>query len=148
MFGGSPSRNLANTTEKNILGDFAVRPKGKEKNVKWAIKLGSKAYGGPVIAGGRIFISTNNANPRDRKIKGDKGVVMCFRESDGKFLWQILHDKLPNSDVNDYPREGVASTPCVDGDRLYYVSNAARSSVPTSPVTRRRRRARSSGSTT
>jgi outer membrane protein assembly factor BamB len=123
MFGGSPSRNLANTTEKNILGKFAVRPKGKEKNVKWAAKLGSKAYGGPVVAGGRIFIGTNNANPRDLKIKGDKGVVMCFRESDGKFLWQIIHKKLPGGEANDCPLEGVASTPCVDGNRLYYVSN-------------------------
>jgi outer membrane protein assembly factor BamB len=123
MMGGSPSRNFANEIEKGILGDFAVRPKGKEKNVKWAVALGSRAYGGPVIAGGRIFVGTNNEKPRDPKIKGDKGVVMCFRESDGKFLWQIIHDKLADGEVNDFPREGIASTPCVEGDRLYYLSN-------------------------
>jgi outer membrane protein assembly factor BamB len=123
MFGGSPSRNLADTVEKNILDNFVVRPKGKEKNVKWSVRVGSVAYGGPVIAGGRIFIGTNNDTPRDPKIKGDKGVVMCFRESDGKFLWQIVHDKLPGGDVNDYAKQGVASTPWVEGDRLYYVSN-------------------------
>jgi outer membrane protein assembly factor BamB len=48
---------------------------------------------------------------------------MCFRESDGKFLWQIVHNKLPGGEANDCPLEGVASTPCVEGDRLYYVSN-------------------------
>jgi outer membrane protein assembly factor BamB len=121
MFGGTPSRNLVNLIDKNILDDFAVRPKGKEKNVKWVAALGSKAYGGPVITGGRIFIGTNNGQPRDKSIKGDKGVMMCFRESDGKFLWQIVHDKL--DEANDCPLEGVASTPCVEGNRLYYVSN-------------------------
>jgi outer membrane protein assembly factor BamB len=123
MFGGTPARNMANLVEKNILDNFAVRPKGKEKNVKWVAALGNKAYGGPVIAGGRIFVGTNNERPRDPAIKGDRGVVMCFRESDGKFLWQITHEKLEDGEANDYPREGVASTPCVDGDRLYYVSN-------------------------
>ena len=66
----------------------------EKKNIKWAVELGSRSYGGPVMAGGRIFIGTNNENPRDPKIKGDKGVVMCFQESDGKFLWQAVHDKL------------------------------------------------------
>jgi outer membrane protein assembly factor BamB len=125
MFGVTPARNLANTTEKNILGsgEFVVRPANKQKNVKWAVKLGSMAYGGPVVAGGRIFVGTNNANPRDKKVKGDRGIVMCFRESDGKFLWQIVHDKLPGGAAVDCPQQGVASTPCVEGDRLYYVSN-------------------------
>src|SRR5262249_52702950 len=75
------------------------------------------------IAGGRIFIGTNNDRPRDRAIKGDKGVLMCFREVDGKFLWQIVHDKLESGDINDYPKQGVLSMPCVEGERLYYVSN-------------------------
>src|SRR5262249_42273309 len=50
-----------------------------------------------------------------------KGVLMCFRESDGEFLWQIVHDKA--EEENDVPRQGVISTPCVDGNRVYYVSN-------------------------
>jgi outer membrane protein assembly factor BamB len=125
MLGGTIGRNLASPNEKNIPGDWNVQ-KGKEKNLKWTAKLGTMAYGGPVIAGGRIFVGTNNESPRDPKIKGDKGVLMCFRESDGKFLWQAVHDKLPkieDSDVNDVVKHGVASTPAVDGDRVYYVSN-------------------------
>ncbi len=116
------SRNLVNLGDKGILSDFAVRPKGKERNVKWSAPLGTLAYGGPVVAGGRIFVGTNNNKPRDKSIKGDKGVVMCFRESDGTFLWQIVHDKLGEED-QDFPTQGVASTPWVEGDRLYYVSN-------------------------
>jgi outer membrane protein assembly factor BamB len=96
--------------------------KDKEKNVKWKADLGSEAFGGPAIADGRIFVGTNNNKPRDPKIKGDKGVLMCFKESDGTFLWQIVHNKLENQTL-DAPVCGIASRPAVDGDRLYYVSN-------------------------
>ncbi len=124
MYGRTIARNLANPVEKGIADDWNVNPKkGALRNIKWAARLGTAAYGGPVIAGGRIFVSTNNDAPRDPDIKGDKGIVMCFRESDGKFLWQAVHDKLPDPDANDYPKQGVASTPVVDGNRLYYVSN-------------------------
>lgn len=121
MLGGTPSRNMANLTAKNVLDDFAVRPKGKEKNIKWVAEMGSYSYGGPVLAGGKFFVGTNNDNPRDKDIKGDKGVLMCFRESDGKFLWQIVHDK--GDEASDYAKQGIISTPCVEGDRIYYVSN-------------------------
>jgi outer membrane protein assembly factor BamB len=49
--------------------------------------------------------------------------MMCFNEADGKFLWQAVHDKLPSGQVNDWPREGICSSPYVEGNRLYYVSN-------------------------
>jgi outer membrane protein assembly factor BamB len=122
MFGGTTHRNMADAVEKGVPDGWSVK-KGKEANLKWVARLGSMAYGGPVVAGGRIFVGTNNDAPRDPAVKGDKGVLMCFRESDGKFLWQAVHEKLDNPDVNDVAKHGVASTPCVDGDRLYYVSN-------------------------
>jgi outer membrane protein assembly factor BamB len=123
MFGGTPSRNMVNLVEKNVPSKFSVK-KGAFENIKWEARLGSHAYGGPVIAGGRIFVSTNNASPRDPAITEDKGIVLCFRESDGKFLWQAVHDKLDDA-AQDNGEQGIASTPCVDGDRLYYVSNRA-----------------------
>lgn len=48
---------------------------------------------------------------------------MCFREADGEFLWQAVHDKLPAGRINDRPLQGVASTPVVRDGRLFYVSN-------------------------
>ena len=41
---------------------------------------------------------------------------MCFDEATGQFLWQSVHDKLATGQVNDWPYEGVASTPTVDGE--------------------------------
>jgi outer membrane protein assembly factor BamB len=120
MFGGTVTRNMINLTDRNVPGEWDAE---ENKNIKWASRLGSRAYGGPTVAGGKIFIGTNNEAPRDPKIKGDKGILMCFRESDGAFLWQAVHDKLESGQVNDWPREGVCSTPIVEGDRVYYVNN-------------------------
>jgi outer membrane protein assembly factor BamB len=95
------------------------------KNVKWVAKLGSQTYGNPVVGGGVVLVGTNNELVRDPKQPGDRGVVMAFRESDGEFLWQATHEKLSAGRVNDWPFQGVASSPLIVGDRLYYVNNRA-----------------------
>ncbi len=119
MWGGSPDRNMV-SGETGIPATWDVKT---GKNVKWTADLGSQSYGNPVIANGRIFIGTNNNANRRPNIKGDKGVIMCFEEKTGKFLWQATHDKLPTGRVNDWPEQGICSSPFVDGNRLYYVSN-------------------------
>jgi len=108
MWGGSPQRNMINTVEKNIPDSWDVTT---GKNIKWVAQLGSQSFGNPVVAGGKIFVGTNNQFERQPKVKGDKGVVMCFNESDGKFLWQNAHDKLASGRVNDWP--GNRSELCV-----------------------------------
>jgi outer membrane protein assembly factor BamB len=70
-----------------------------------------------------VFVGTNNEKLRDPKQGGDRGVLMAFRESDGEFLWQQTHVKLESGRANDWPFQGVASSPLVVGDRLYYTSN-------------------------
>jgi outer membrane protein assembly factor BamB len=122
MFGGTVHRNMANPFEKNIPADWSVQ-EGKQKNIKWVSKLSTKAYGGPVIAGGKIFVATDNRSPHDPKITGDKGIVLCLRENDGAFLWEAVHEELPDEIVKEARVEGIASTPTVEGNRVYYVSN-------------------------
>jgi outer membrane protein assembly factor BamB len=121
MWGGSPDRNMVSNA-KNMPTSWDVKTK---KNVKWVAQLGSQSYGNVVVSGGMVFVGTNNEGLRDPKITGDKGVLMAFRESDGQFMWQMVHDKLASGRVNDWPYQGVASSPLVDGDRVYYVSNRA-----------------------
>src|SRR6266404_4669377 len=122
MLGGTIHRNMVNAVEKNLPITWSVK-EGARQNIKWIADLGMTSFGVPVIAGGKVFVGTNNDQPRNPKIKGDKGVLMCFRESDGQFLWQAVHDKLPTGQENDWPHQGIASSPVVDGNRLYYVSN-------------------------
>jgi outer membrane protein assembly factor BamB len=119
MWGGSPDRNMV-SDEKNIPGKWDLKSK---TNIKWISPLGSQTYGNPVIANGKIFVGTNNTGEHRPKIKGDKGVVMCIDAKDGKMLWQATHDKLPSGRVNDWPEQGICSTACVGGDKVYYVSN-------------------------
>lgn len=121
MFGGTPSRNMV--SEETGLPDSWDAKTGK--NIKWRQPLGSQSYGGPVIAGDKIYVGTNNEGRRAPAIEGDKGVVMAFQAADGKFLWQSVHDKLPDGRVHDWPLQGICSGPYVEGDRLYYVSNRA-----------------------
>jgi len=119
MWGGTPDRNMVSNM-KNLPTEWDVKTK---KNVKWVAKLGSQSYGNPVVAGGMVFVGTNNELMRDPKQPGDRGVLMAFRESDGEFMWQHTHVKLESGRANDWPYQGIASSPAVDGDRLYYVSN-------------------------
>src|SRR5262249_2710976 len=120
LYGGTLQRNFVNTRETNLPDKWDP---DNNTNVRWSAELGSKPSAAPVVAGGKVFIGTNNDNPRDPAIKGDKGVVMCFEEKTGKFLWQAVHNKLESGRVNDWPEEGICSTPFVEGERLYYVSN-------------------------
>jgi outer membrane protein assembly factor BamB len=119
MWGGTPDRNMV-TTMKGLPTQWDVKTK---KNVKWVASLGSQSYGNPVVADGMVFVGTNNEAMRDPKQPGDRGVLMAFRESDGEFLWQHTHPKLESGRANDWPYQGVASSPLVEGTRLYYVSN-------------------------
>jgi len=118
MWGGTPERNMCSTM-RGLPSSWDVE---KKQNVKWTARLGSETYGNPVVAGGQVYIGTNNELARNPKEPGDRGVLMCFRESDGRFLWQHTHEKLEDSNT-DWPETGVCSTPLVEGERLYYVSN-------------------------
>ena len=117
MWGGTAQRNM--TSSMKGLPDTWDAKGGT--NIKWKAQVGSASNGNPVVADGKIFLGTNNGNPRNAEIVGDKGVLMCFRESDGKFLWQAVSDKLDGD--SDWPDEGVCSSGAVEGKRLYYVSN-------------------------
>lgn len=107
--------------EKGIPTVWDVR---QGKNIKWTAKLGSKCYTRPVVAGGKVFIGTNNGVPRNAAIQGDKGVLLCLRESDGQLLWQAVHEPTRLLFRADYPAWGICSAPAVEGKRLYYVSSA------------------------
>ncbi|MEW6745066.1 MAG: PQQ-binding-like beta-propeller repeat protein [Planctomycetota bacterium] len=119
MLGGSPERNMV-SAETGLAVEWSAKTK---KNIKWTLPLGTTTYGNPVIAGGKVFVGTNNGGGLRRGLEGDKGVIACVDAASGKFLWQATHDKLPTGAAHDWPEQGIASTPWVEGVRLYYVSN-------------------------
>lgn len=129
-WGGGPSRNMV-SQEENLpaaaeLGDAPeadLLPPQAKAPLKWVVKLGSQTYGNPTVAGGRVFVGTNNDSPRDPKYQGDRGVLMCFDEAGGKFLWQLAIPKHPAGRNIDWEFVGLCSSPAVDGDRAYVVTN-------------------------
>ncbi len=121
MFGGDASRNMV-SSEKGLPAKW--NPETGE-NILWSAKLGSQSYGGPVVGDGKVFIGTNNEGLRNPKLTGDRGNLMVFDVKDGKFLWQSAYPKLAAGRVNDWPLQGVCSSPAVEGDVVYYISNRA-----------------------
>lgn len=119
MWGGDASRNMV-SGEEGIPRRWDLRSKD---GIKWVAEIGSQSYGNPVVAGGKVFLGTNNELLRDPKQGDDRGVVMAFNEADGEFLWQMTHPKLAAGRVNDWPEQGVCSSPAVVDGLVYYVSN-------------------------
>lgn len=98
------------------------------KNVRWVVPLGSHAYGNPTVAGGRVFVGTDDeilqGDTRLPRAKG--GMVQCFDEATGKPLWQLAvppRKRLPKDCHFPMQHLGTCSSPAVDGERLYVVTN-------------------------
>lgn len=135
QWGGRDDRNMV-SFEKGI-ADFFVpgqkKPDGSgidmitTRNVKWAAHLGSQTYGNPTVAGGRVYVGTNDFAIDDPKYEATRGgLVQCFDEATGKLLWKLVIPKKETKDPNfnfDNLDLGVCSSPTVDGDRVYLVTN-------------------------
>src|SRR5262245_60785463 len=73
QWGGGAMRNMYSSAKglPDSFGKIEFKPgteevdKAKTKNLKWVAKLGSQSYGNVTVAGGKVFVGTNNENPRD-----------------------------------------------------------------------------------
>lgn len=93
------------------------------RNIKWTAKLGSQNHSTPIISGGRVYVGTNNEEPRDPKHQGDRGVFLCLDEKTGALIWQLVVPKRDEDAYMDWPRMGMSSTATVEGDHIYLVDN-------------------------
>lgn len=131
QWGDRPMRNMY-SAEKSLPDRFEVGKINPDtgdvdlktsKNLKWVAKLGSQSYGNATVAGGKVFIGTNNDSPRDPKHQGDRSILMVFDEKTGEFLWQLVIPKLASGKVNDWENLGLLSSPTVEGNRVYIVTS-------------------------
>jgi len=119
QWGAAWGRNMV-SKEKNLPAEFSV---SNRMNIRWSARLGTESYSTPVVAGGKVFIGTNNGEPRDPKHQGDRGVFMCFEEATGSLLWQLVVPKREEDPYLDWPKSGMSSPATVEGNRVYMVSN-------------------------
>ena len=133
QWGGSPGRN--NTPATGSLpaewapGEFDYESGDWQpetsKNILWVAPLGSQSYGNPVVAGGKVFVGTNNGHGYLERYPPtvDLGCLVALDLADGSFLWQDSSEKLPTGRVHDWPLQGICCAPLVEGDRLWYVTS-------------------------
>ena len=119
QWGQALSRNMV-SGERRLPAAFDIKA---GENVKWRAKLGTQNHSTPVVSDGRIFLGTNNEDPRDPKHRGDRGVFMCLEEKSGRLLWQLVVPKRDEDAYMDWPRMGISSPASVEGDRVYLVDN-------------------------
>ena len=82
QWGRAWSRNMV-SDERGLPDSFDPET---GRNIKWSAELGTETHSTPVVAGGRVYIGTNNGHPRDPAQQGDRGILMCFDEPTGRFL--------------------------------------------------------------
>jgi outer membrane protein assembly factor BamB len=96
------------------------------RNIKWRAPTGSITVSQPIVSGGLIWIGTDNGRPRDAAKKEPGGVLACFRERDGAFLYQHVYtDTSKGGMLNRRALFGMTGSPLAEGDRLWFVSTSA-----------------------
>lgn len=119
QWGQAWSRNMV-SGEQSLPDSFDPQ---SGRNIKWSAALGTETHSSPVISGGRVFIGTNNGNPRDPKHQGDRGVLMCFDEKSGELQWQLVVPKREEDVYFDWPNSGISSPATIESNRVFIVSN-------------------------
>ncbi len=120
QYGHDASRNMVAPHETGLVSDADP---ASGRNVLWTAQLGSQSYGNVTVADGRLFLGTNNSSPRVSKYAGDYGILLCLDEKTGQLDWQLAVPKLRAGKVSDWDEVGFCSSPTVEGNRIYAVTN-------------------------
>lgn len=81
QWGGDPQRNMA-ADEPGLPDDFHPGRKKRDRlgfdpatarNVRFIARLGSENYSSPVVAGGRVYIGTNDEEIDDERFEPTRG---------------------------------------------------------------------------
>jgi outer membrane protein assembly factor BamB len=133
QWGGTRVRNnvpnVENLPDAWNIGKFDRRTGewdgAKAKNIRWFSDLGSQTYGNPVVAGGKVFVGTNNGAGYLKRYPSavDLGCLLAFDQATGDFLWQHSSEKLITGRVHDWPLQGICCAPLVEADRLWFVTS-------------------------
>ena len=83
-----------------------------DTNVKWKAKLPAPANGSPIVAAGKVFV-TSAQDPKE----GKQRTLFCFDRANGEKLWErtVMFDKtMSTHQTNPY----CGTTPASDGERV------------------------------
>ena len=91
------------------------------RNIVWSVELGKDTFGRPVVAGDVVYVGTDNTRQMNPDFQEESGVLMAFRMTDGKFLWQDVAPRVERG-LREFLLPSTTSAPYVEGNRLYYVT--------------------------
>ena len=61
----------------------------ESRGIRWSAPLGWETHSSPVVSGGLVWIGTNSVKPGVER----QSVLKCFREADGKLVYQYGKQK-------------------------------------------------------
>ena len=91
------------------------------RNIVWSVELGNLTFGSPVVAGDAVYVGTDNARHMNPALQEECGVLMAFRATDGKFLWQDVAPRVERG-LREFLLPSTTSASYAEGDRLFYVT--------------------------
>ncbi len=87
-----------------------------EDNVAWKTPIPGSGWSSPVVANGRIYLTTATGEADDVSLR-----TVCLDAADGKIIWnvEVFHPKPDAARQVHTKNSRASSTPIVTGDRLY-----------------------------
>jgi outer membrane protein assembly factor BamB/precorrin-6B methylase 2 len=117
MLGRNQSRNPV-SPEKNPPTWWLLGDKKTSRNIKWRVDLSARNKADPVVSGGLVWVGGD----RPRGFKDRAPVLMCFREKDGKFLYQYVTVLPPGEQFAELKWVGHTSSPFIEGERMWFTT--------------------------
>jgi glucose dehydrogenase len=86
------------------------------KNVAWRTPIPGKGWSSPVLAGGRLYLTTATGEQASPVLR-----AMCLDAQSGKVLWdaELFRPDRKQAGVMHEKNSQASPTPIVDGERLY-----------------------------
>jgi outer membrane protein assembly factor BamB len=93
---------------------------GPAKNVVWKVEVPGKGWSSPVVAGGRVYLTT--AVPQGEEKAADQSLrALCLDAKTGKTLWnkEVFQQDGRSAPAIHSKNSHASPTPAVEGDRLF-----------------------------
>lgn len=92
-------------------------------NVRWKVPVPGKGWSSPVLASGRIYLTTAVAEGNDQDANGiDRELrILCLDSTSGKMVWDTLVFRQDGASAPRIHKKNshASPTPIVEGDRVY-----------------------------
>src|SRR4029450_5347313 len=107
QFRGPTGQGLADASGLPVEG-------GETRNVTWKTAVPGRGWSSPVVAHGRVWITTAVPQGRDTSLR-----LMAFDADNGRAVQDVEVFRLRNAELLNPKNSHASATPVVDDDRVY-----------------------------